>query len=389
MGSQYHASIEIDLSSSQQNKDYSKDICDAFLDGKTYSHSATLSNMGKYSLDFFGNGYSDGHTIKRYCAKLAKTIGVNAFSLIGTLNNEGSGGGFLDAVRAVFKSGRLVFEYWQDCNFGNDQDLDRLSPSIYDTVRIDSTYLINCDGIVNFPYIDDKAAIEEIIVTGEATEIGFGAFRAFHNLKRVELPDTIKYLSINAFVNCEKLSQVNTPKSLKVGYDTSIVNCPCLKLNYPKEYVIIKPEGCAEFKEKLFDLISRLDNEHYELDYLFELLLSSNEVDKAVAKIFKDGGTPSSGLFGAIVNLSECFAAINEKAQVEQTINALFSSKTIEKMKTRYAIMIGLMKGMNPDDICKETGANASAVSSVSRILNQSGWKSVKWFYTYCLQNAQ
>lgn len=385
MAPQYHASIEIEITAKQQKNDYSNDICEAFTNSETYSHSATKDSSGKYLLDFFGDGFSNDRAVKSCCSKLAKSSDVIAFTLVGTLNNEESSGQ-LDAVRATYKNGTMLFEYWYDCAQRGELNLNKTAPSVYDTVRIDSTYFLDQYHI----YIDDKSAIQEIVVSNSSEEVPANAFKAFHNLKKIDLPDTIAYIGPNAVVNCEKLTTINTPKNLKVVYEKSFVGCPNLKFAFPKEYVIIKPDGCAEYKEMLFDLISRLGNKAHELDSLFELLLSSSEVEKAATKIVKEKGLPlkDSFLFGKLPTISEYLSGINEENKIEEAISALFSTRTIEKMKLRYAIMVGLMKDMPAEEICKDTGASTSAVASVSKILYQSYWSSVKWFCSYCLRTA-
>lgn len=382
MGSQYHASIEVELSAISQMKDYSGEIVKAFTNDDNYSHCANRFNSDHYSLDFFGNGLCDGRVVKAFCSKLAKNPEVTEFTLTGTLSGEGSSAR-LDAVRARYHGGTMLFEYWYDCDPGNELNLDTLVPSIYESVRVDSTYCLEQYNI----FIENKAAIHEIVVNSSSEEVPSGAFAAFHNLKKIDLPDNVKYIGPKAFVDCEKLTQVNMPRNLKVVYGNSIVNCPNLHFELPKDCLTIKPDGCFEYKGLLYELVAKLGKEQYDLDSLFEIMLSSSEIEKAVQKIVKEEGRPLKyGLYGTVATLSDYLAGLNGKEEIEKSLNSLFSSRTLEKMKTRYSIMVGLLKGMSPEDICSECGVSSSAVSSVSRILNQSLWTQVKWFYTYCLQ---
>ena len=54
-----------------------------------------------------------------------------------------------------------------------------------------------------------------------------------------------------------------------------------------------------------------------------------------------------------IYALLKYFSDIDNKKDVEQAFTSLFSNSFIERLKTKYAVVVGVMKNMSVDEICK------------------------------------
>ena len=151
MSAQYFANIEITFQS--LDFDYSDVICEAFLDSDTRDHAVTQIENGKYLLSFSGNGFSEWHTIKKCCMKLAKNTKVKAYSLKGEMHNEGSGDDYYDAIRVNYNNGEVLVEYWSDC-YSEGRELDdiyrNVAPSVYDKTYIDSVFFTSA--VMTFTY---------------------------------------------------------------------------------------------------------------------------------------------------------------------------------------------------------------------------------------------
>lgn len=368
---QYHANFEIEFPGSPFGQSFSDTIKEAFNTGDMSSHEIFQTADGKYHLSFLGNGYSDGKTIKKSCVSLAKRPEIVTFSLKGELDNEGSGGGFLDAVKAEYNNGCIKYKYWCDC-YMEGWDIDsvfmRLVPTIDVLDQVDTVLRVEfTDSVADRYLIGNKAKIEEIIFTGDLSTIKTGQFEAFPKLKRISLPDTVMYFEPKAFKDCASLTEVNIPKNLKSVFDDSIVNCPNLKLEIGPEVRVKKSGGCADYKEKMYEIISRFDEIGCFYD-LFDYILTTNEVVKAADKVAKNEGLASKNNYSwAIGFLADYFSKMQDKSQVEQAMTTLFSDKTIEKMKTKFAIVMGYIMAMSTNEISNNLGIKPSAVSSVVR----------------------
>ena len=368
---QYHANLEIEFAGNQIGQSFSDSIKEAFNTGDTYSHEIFQTADGKYHLSYLGNGYSDGNKTKKSCVNLAKRPEIVAFSLKGDLDNEGSGGGYLDAVKAEYNNGCIKYKYWCDC-YMEGWDIDRvfmkLVPAIDVIDQVDSVLHVEfTDSVADGYIIGNKAKIEEIIFTGDLSTIKTGQFEAFPNLKRISLPDTVMYFEPKAFKDCASLTEVNIPKSLESVFDNSIVNCPNLKMDFGPEVEVIKTGGCADYKEKMYETMSRFDEKVY-YNALFDYILTSNDVVKAADKVAKNEGLASKNNYlWARGILVDYFSKMQDKSQVEQAVTTLFTEKAIEKMKTKFAIVMGYIMAMSTNEISNSLGIKPSAVSSVVR----------------------
>lgn len=73
--------------------------------------------------------------------------------------------------------------------------------------------------------------IQEIVVTGEPTEVGHRAFEYNTNLKKIVLPDTIKSFGANVFHGDSKLELDHLPASLTGNVNQNSIFQNCYKLN--------------------------------------------------------------------------------------------------------------------------------------------------------------
>ncbi len=251
-------------------------------------------------------------------------------------------------------------------------DIDRvfmkLLPAIDVIDQVDSVLRVKfTDSVADGYLIGNKAKIEEIIFTGDLSTIKTGQFEAFPNLKRICLPDTVMYFEPKAFKDCASLTEVNIPKSLESVFDNSIVNCPNLKMDFGPEVEVIKTGGCADYKEKMYETMSRFDEKVY-YNALFDYILTSNDVVKAADKVAKNEGLASKNNYlWARGILVDYFSKMQDKSQVEQAVTTLFTEKAIEKMKTKFAIVMGYIMAMSTNEISNSLGIKPSAVSSVVR----------------------
>ena len=112
-----HYRAELTLTVKGVFTEWPKFISEAFLGDrleKYGSFNGTIEQLGKtkYSVRFSDSPYCDGYEIESYCKKLADMLPDCAYSLCGTIYNEGTAGDYKDELRAAYSEGVLKFKYY-------------------------------------------------------------------------------------------------------------------------------------------------------------------------------------------------------------------------------------------------------------------------------------
>lgn len=219
--------------------------------------------------------------------------------------------------------------------------------------------------------------LKEIELNGCGDKLKEYTIVGCESLHKVLLPDTVMYFAPNAFVGCANLTEVNIPKSLKAVFDNSIVHCPNLNMEFGPEVKVIKTAKCAEYKEQLYEIISCFDDSELSLHCLSELfnfILTAKEWERAEQKIAKiEGVVIDRQRRAANYLLVEYFSKMHNKGKLEQAMAALFTEKMIEKMKTKFAMMMGQEMGKSINEISDDLGMKLSTADSYK----------LRWGFTY------
>lgn len=85
-----------------------------------------------------------------------------------------------------------------------------------------------------------------IIIPGNITEIGFGAFNNCSNLQSINIPDNVTKIGKESFWNCTNLKSINLPDNITIIEDYAFLNCTNLQsINLPNNLTEI---GCSTFE---------------------------------------------------------------------------------------------------------------------------------------------
>ena len=97
-----------------------------------------------------------------------------------------------------------------------------------------STLTINCSGKMPHYYEDTAPwsiyqSYENLVIKGDAENIGQHAFYKFTNLKKVTIEAPVKAIGYEAFYGCSSLTSVSLPDSLKTIANEAFQDCSSLK----------------------------------------------------------------------------------------------------------------------------------------------------------------
>ena len=92
--------------------------------------------------------------------------------------------------------------------------------------------------IIQRQAFDDFSALEEVILPNTLERIEWSAFQ-YTSLKRVTLPESVKYVSGSSFCGCGSLEQVDIRCDSTAIQPFAFAECPCLRLPYasPSQYI--------------------------------------------------------------------------------------------------------------------------------------------------------
>lgn len=110
------------------------------------------------------------------------------------------------------------------------------------------TYTLSTDGVLTIsgkgemanyfatasPWDNEKSKITSVIIEGEITNIGSGAFAHTENLTDIKILSNIKSIDDYAFKNCFKLSSVDLPESVTHIGDHAFEGCKFNAVNLPQ-----------------------------------------------------------------------------------------------------------------------------------------------------------
>ena len=110
------------------------------------------------------------------------------------------------------------------------------------------TYTLSTDGVLTIsgkgemanyfatasPWDNEKSKITSVIIEGEITNIGSGAFAHTENLTDIKILSNIKSIDNYAFKNCFKLSSVDLPESVTHIGDHAFEGCKFNAVNLPQ-----------------------------------------------------------------------------------------------------------------------------------------------------------
>lgn len=80
------------------------------------------------------------------------------------------------------------------------------------------------------PWEEERDSINKIVIGSGVTYIGFGAFRYFHNITSVTIPDTVQKIGSFAFQDCDKLKEVRVEAG-EIG-EAAFIECGSLEKVY-------------------------------------------------------------------------------------------------------------------------------------------------------------
>ena len=139
------------------------------------------------------------------------------------------------------------------------------------------TYTLNTDGVLTIsgkgemadyyltdsPWNSQKSKVKSVVIEGEFTNIGSGAFSHAENLTNVRILCDIKSIDDYAFNNCFNLSSIELPESVECIGNTAFLLCHALKI--PKS---VKSIGTYPFGgcESLVSLEVSPENDFYTAD---------------------------------------------------------------------------------------------------------------------------
>ena len=105
--------------------------------------------------------------------------------------------------------------------------------------------LFNKDKTIIIRYPSAKKNVEEYIIPNEVETIENGAFYQCENLKKITLPEGIKFIPSRGFFGCTNLTDINIPDSVKSIENSAFSECSSLKS-------ITLPEGITSISEYAF-----------------------------------------------------------------------------------------------------------------------------------------
>ena len=234
MSMQHFADLTLTISAEREIKDYTSIIEEAFMGNRketcgSFNGEIQWDGISIYHISYFDSPYYEGNEIEEYLTLLAKQIPYCLFSLEGSINNEGSGGDYVDKVSAKYLFGELDYEYY--CGYGGR----RSYPTIFKTSRVlefDPDSAKRMGGS-----FADKFTIEEgvlkkyegpggaVVVPDGATSIGDSAFRGCKGLTSITLPSGLNSIGHSAFEWCSGLTSITLPDSLtSIGW-SAFENC--------------------------------------------------------------------------------------------------------------------------------------------------------------------
>lgn len=125
-------------------------------------------------------------------------------------------------------------------------------------------------------------SIEEIIIEGNATTVGYQAFYGCLSLKKVVIPDSVVSIGYMAFADCQSLGSITLPYGLSsIGY-SAFFNCFRLYEVYNNSmYYSVTPGAGSNGDVGYFALCVFLDGENSEKAYLDGFtFLKDNRADR-------------------------------------------------------------------------------------------------------------
>lgn len=122
--------------------------------------------------------------------------------------------------------------------------------------------------IIQRQAFDDFSALEEVILPNTLERIEWSAFR-YTSLKRVTLPESVKYVSGASFYGCGSLERVDIRCDSTAIQPFAFAECPCLRLPYasPSQYIeCMRMQGKSLFR---FPETRELPGDGHEADPSF------------------------------------------------------------------------------------------------------------------------
>lgn len=77
-------------------------------------------------------------------------------------------------------------------------------------------------------YMDNRV-LSDVVIPNGLSEINYGVFSYFHQIKSITLPESVISIGSSAFYNCVDLERINFPASLKEIHDDAFYGCKNLK----------------------------------------------------------------------------------------------------------------------------------------------------------------
>lgn len=122
--------------------------------------------------------------------------------------------------------------------------------------------------IIQRQAFDDFSALEEVILPNTLERIEWSAFQ-YTSLKRVTLPESVKYVSGSSFYGCGSLERVDIRCDSTAIQPFAFAECPCLRLPYasPSQYIeCMRMQGKSLFR---FPETRELPGDGHEADPIF------------------------------------------------------------------------------------------------------------------------
>ena len=88
------------------------------------------------------------------------------------------------------------------------------------------TTVFTYDGTYNKPWTyEEQSGVIEVVIEEGITEITYGTFSNFSNLKKVTIPSSVGFIGGCAFRGCENLEEINLPEGIGSIKEETFLSC--------------------------------------------------------------------------------------------------------------------------------------------------------------------